>query len=90
MFESHPGSSDPFSPKPSPYEQRFQSLVGYGRERQSGVTVFEAFGERVQRAADFGRGVLGVIQHVDMVGSTQAGLGCQRSDRDGTNGCGYW
>lgn len=75
MFESHPGSSDPFSPKPSPYEQRFQSLVGYGRERQSGVAVFEAVGERAQRAADFGRGVLGVIQRVDMVGSTQAGLG---------------
>lgn len=73
MFESHPGSSDPFSPKPSPYEQGFQSLVGYGRERQSGV--FEAVGERAQRAADFGRGVLGVIQRVDMVGSTQAGLG---------------
>ena len=73
MFESHPGSSDPFSPKPSPYEQRFQSLVGYGRERQSGV--FEAVGERAQRAAELGRGVLGVIQRVDMVGSAQAGLG---------------
>lgn len=73
MFESHPGSSDPFSPKPSPHEQRFQSLMGYGREQQSGV--FEAVGERAQRAADFGRGVLGVIQRVDMVGSTQAGLG---------------
>lgn len=73
MFESHPGSSDPFSPKPSPHEQGFQSLVGYGRERQSGV--FEAVGERAQRAADFGRGVLGVVQQVDMVGSAQAGLG---------------
>lgn len=73
MFESHPGSSDPFSTRPSSYEQRFQSLVGYGRERQSGV--FEAVGERAQRAADFGRGVLGVIQRVDMVGSAQAGLG---------------
>ena len=73
MFESHPGSSDPFSPKPSPYEQRFQSLVGYGREQQSGV--FEAFGERAQRATELGRGVLGVIQRVDMVGSAQAGLG---------------
>lgn len=73
MFESHPGSSDPFSPKPSPYEQRFQSLVGYGREQQSGV--FEAVGERVQRATELGRGVLGVIQRVDMVGSAQAGLG---------------
>ena len=73
MFESHPGSSDPFSPKPSPYEQRFQSLVGYGREQQSGV--FEAVGKRVQRATELGRGVLGVIQRVDMVGSTQAGLG---------------
>lgn len=73
MFESHPGSSDPFSPKPSPHEQGFQSLVGYGREQQSGV--FEAVGKRAQRAADFGRGVLGVIQRVDMVGSTQAGLG---------------
>ena len=72
MFESHPGSSDPFSPKPSPYEQRFQSLVGYGREQQSGV--FEAVGKRVQRATELGRGVLGVIQRVDMVGSTQAGL----------------
>jgi hypothetical protein len=70
MFESHPGSSDPFSPKPSPHEQRFQSLVGYGREQQSGV--FETAGERAQR---FGRGVLGVIQRVDMVGSAQAGLG---------------
>lgn len=60
MFESHPGSSDPFSTRPSSYEQRFQSLVGYGRERQSGVAVFEAVGERAQRAADFGRGVLGV------------------------------
>ena len=70
MFESHPGSSDPFSPKPSPHEQRFQSLVGYGREQQSGV--FEAVGERAQH---FGRGVLGVIQRVDMVGSAQAGLG---------------
>lgn len=73
MFESHPGSSDPFSPKPSPYEQRFQSLVGYGREQQSGV--FEAVGKRVQRATELGRGVLGVIQRVDMVGSAQAGLG---------------
>ena len=73
MFESHPGSSNPFSPKPSPYEQRFQSLVGYGREQQSGV--FEAVGKRVQRATELGRGVLGVIQRVDMVGSTQAGLG---------------
>lgn len=73
MFESHPGSSDPFSPKPSPYEQRFQSLVGYGRERQSGV--FEAVGKRVQRATELGRGVLGVIQRVDMVGSAQVGLG---------------
>ena len=73
MFESQPGSSDPFSPKPSPHEQRFQSLVGYGREQQSGV--FEAFGERAQRAAKLGREVLGVIQRVDMVGSTQAGLG---------------
>mgnify|MGYP000871278163 CR=1 FL=1 len=72
MFESQPGSSDPFSAKPSPHEQRFQSLMGYGREQQSGV--FEAVGERAQRAADFGRGVLGVIQRVDMVGSTQAGL----------------
>ena len=72
MFESHPGSSDPFSPKPSPYEQRFQSLVGYGREQQSGV--FEAVGERVQRATELGRGVLGVIQRVDMVGSAQTGL----------------
>lgn len=70
MFESHPGSSDPFSPKPSPHEQRFQSLMGYGREQQSGV--FEAVGERAQH---FGRGVLGVIQRVDMVGSAQAGLG---------------
>ena len=73
MFESHPGSSDPFSPKPSPYEQRFQSLVGYGREQQSGV--FEAVGERVQRATELGRGVLGVIQRVDMVGSAQVRLG---------------
>ena len=73
MFESQPGSSDPFSAKPSPHEQRFQSLVGYGREQQSGV--FEAFGERAQRAAELGRGVLGVIQRVDMVGSAQAGLG---------------
>lgn len=73
MFESQPGRYDPFSSKPSPYEQRFQSLVGYGREQQSGV--FEAVGERAQRAADFGRGVLGVIQRVDMVGSAQAGLG---------------
>ena len=70
MFESHPGSSDPFSPKLSPHEQRFQSLMGYGREQQSGV--FEAVGERAQH---FGRGVLGVIQRVDMVGSAQAGLG---------------
>lgn len=44
-----------------------------GREQQSGV--FEAVGERAQRAADFGRGVLGVIQRVDIVGSAQAGLG---------------
>lgn len=73
MFESHPGSSDPFSPKPSPYEQRFQSLVGYGREQQSGV--FEAVGKRVQRATELGRGVLGVIQRVDMVGSAQVRLG---------------
>mgnify|MGYP000992593242 CR=1 FL=1 len=73
MFESQPGSSDPFSAKPSPHEQRFQSLMGYGREQQSGV--FEAVGERAQRAADFGRGVLSVIQRVDMVGSTRAGLG---------------
>lgn len=73
MFESHPGSSDPFSPKPSPHEQGFQSLVGYDREQQSGV--FEAFGERAQRAADFGRGVLGIIQRVDMVGSARVGLG---------------
>ena len=73
MFESHPGSSDPFSTRPSSYEQRFQSLVGYGREQQSGV--FEAVGERVQRATELGRGVLGVIQRVDMVGSAQAGLG---------------
>lgn len=72
MFESHPGSSDPFSAKPSPHEQRFQSLMGYGREQQSGV--FEAVGERAQRATELGRGVLGVIQRVDMVGSTQAGL----------------
>lgn len=75
MFESRPGSSDPFSTRPSSYEQRFQSLVGYGREQQSGVAVFEAVGERARRAADFGRGVLSVIQRVDMVGSTQAGLG---------------
>lgn len=75
MFESQPGSSDPFSAKPSPHEQRFQSLMGYGREQQSGVAVFEAVGERAKRAADLGRGVLGVIQRVDMVGSTQAGLG---------------
>lgn len=73
MFESQPGSSDPFSAKPSPHEQRFQSLMGYGREQQSGV--FEAVGERAQRAAELGRGVLGVIQRVDMVGSAQAGLG---------------
>lgn len=73
MFESQPGSSDPFSAKPSPHEQRFQSLMGYGREQQSGV--FEAVGERAQRAAELGRGVLGVIQRVDMVGSVQAGLG---------------
>lgn len=73
MFESHPGSSDPFSAKPSPHEQRFQSLMGYGREQQSGV--FEAVGERVQRATELGRGVLGVIQRVDMVGSAQVGLG---------------
>ncbi len=73
MFESQPGRYDPFSAKPSPHEQRFQSLVGYGREQQSGV--FEAFGERAQRAAELGRGVLGVIQRVDMVGSAQAGLG---------------
>ena len=73
MFEGHPGSSDPFSPKPSPYEQRFQSLVGYGREQQSGV--FEAVGKRVQRATELGRGVLGVIQRVDMVGSAQVRLG---------------
>mgnify|MGYP000852135289 CR=1 FL=1 len=73
MFESHPGSSDPFSAKPSPHEQRFQSLMGYGREQQSGV--FEAVGKRVQRATELGRGVLGVIQRVDMVGSAQAGLG---------------
>ena len=73
MFESHPGSSDPFSTKPSSYEQRFQSLVGYGREQQSGV--FEAVGKRVQRATELGRGVLGVIQRVDMVGSAQVRLG---------------
>ena len=73
MFESQPGSSDPFSAKPSPHEQRFQSLMGYGREQQSGV--FEAVGKRVQRATELGRGVLGVIQRVDMVGSAQAGLG---------------
>lgn len=73
MFESQPGSSDPFSAKPSPHEQRFQSLMGYGREQQSGV--FEAVGERVQRATELGRGVLGVIQRVDMVGSAQVGLG---------------
>ena len=73
MFESQPGRYDPFSAKLSPHEQRFQSLVGYAREQQSGV--FEAVGERAQRAADFGRGVLGVIQRVDMVGSAQAGLG---------------
>ena len=79
MFESHPGSSDPFSPKPSPYEQRFQSLVGYGREQQSGV--FEAVGKRVQRATELGRGVLGVIQRVDMVGSAQVGLCRQGSWR---------
>ena len=72
MFESHPGSSDPFSTRPSSYEQGFQSLVGYGREQQSG----EAVGERARRrAADLGRGVLSVIQRVDMVGSTQVGLG---------------
>ena len=47
--------------------------MGYDREQQSGV--FEAFGERAQRAAELGRGVLGVIQRVDMVGSAQAGLG---------------
>lgn len=40
MFESHPVSSDPFSTRPSSYEQRFQSLVGYGREQQSGVRLF--------------------------------------------------
>lgn len=73
MFESQPGRYDPFSAKPSPHEQSFQSLMGYGWEQQSGV--FEAVGERAQRAADFGRGVLGVIQRVDMVGSAQAGLG---------------
>lgn len=75
MFESHPVSSDPFSTRPSSYEQRFQSLVGYDREQQSGAAVFEAVGERAQRAADFGRGILGVIQRVDMVGSAQVGLG---------------
>ena len=73
MFESQPGRYDPFSAKPSPHEQRFQSLVGYGREQQSGV--FEVVGERAQRAAELGRGVLSVIQRVDMVGSTRAGLG---------------
>ena len=46
--------------------------MGYGREQQSG----EAVGERARRrAADLGRGVLSVIQRVDMVGSTQVGLG---------------
>lgn len=73
MFESQPGRYDPFSTKPSPHEQVFQSLTGYGQEQQSGV--FEAVGERAQRAADFGRGVLGIIQRVDMVGSARVGLG---------------
>lgn len=74
MFESQPGRYDPFSSKPSSHEQVFQSLTGYGQEQQAAGTL-EAFGERVQRAADFGRGVLGVIQRVDMVGSAQVGLG---------------
>ena len=74
MFESQPGRYDLFSSKPSPHEQVFQSLTGYGQEQQAAGTL-EAFGERVQRAADFGRGVLGVIQRVDMVGSAQVGLG---------------
>ena len=81
MFESQPGRYDPFSSKPSPHEQGFQSLTGYGQEQQSGV--FEAVGKRVQRATELGRGVLGVIQRVDMVGSAQAGLGY--ADRGG-----YW
>ena len=74
MFESQPGRYDPFSSKPSPHEQVFQSLTGYGQEQQAAGTL-EAFGKRVQRAAELGRGVLGVIQRVDMVGSTRAGLG---------------